>query len=191
MHLMRTLRPLLLVVSFALSTSAIAGGQESAAQAKPQDQTPAAAKAEDVKSLDTIVAALYDVISGPAGERNWSRFRSLFIPEARLIPTSKMAEGKITYRVLTPDDYVNRAGQSFIKQGFFENEIARRSEQFGNIAHVWTTYESRHAQGEQPFARGINSLQLFNDGARWWIIEIVWDSERPGSSIPSEYLPKK
>jgi hypothetical protein len=188
---MRTLRPVLLVVSFALSISLIAGGQESATPPKRQDQTPAAAKAEDVKSLDTIVAALYDVISGPAGERNWSRFRSLFIPEARLIPTSKTAEGKIAYRILTPDDYVNRAGQSFIKQGFFENEIARRSEQFGNIAHVWTTYESRHTQGEQPFARGINSLQLFNDGTRWWIIEIVWDSERPGSSIPSEYLPKK
>ena len=189
---MRTPRVALLVLSFTLSSLSFANAQPQSAPTTSQEQTaPAVAKAEDVKSLDAIVAALYDVISGPAGERNWGRFRSLFIPEARLIPTSKTAEGKISYRVLTPDDYVNRAGQSFIKQGFFEGEIARRSEQFGNIAHVWTTYESRRAQGEQSFARGINSLQLFNDGTRWWIIEIVWDSERPGMSIPSEYLPKK
>ena len=189
---MRTPRVALLVLSFVLSSLFFASAQQQSATPTTQEQpVPAAAKPEDVKSLDAIVAALYDVISGPAGERNWGRFRSLFIPEARLIPTSKTAEGKITYRVLTPDDYVNHAGQSFMKQGFFEGEISRRSEQFGNIAHVWTTYESRHAQGEQPFARGINSLQLFNDGARWWVIEIVWDSERPGTSIPYEYLPKK
>ena len=189
---MTTARLALLVVLFVLSSLFSATAQQPTAPAASQEQSaPVAAKPDDVKSLDAIVAALYDVISGPAGERNWGRFRSLFIPEARLIPASKTAEGKITYRVLTTDDFVTRFGQNSMKQGFFEGEIARRTEQFGNIAHVWTTYESRRAPGEQPFARGINSVQLFNDGTRWWIIEIVWDSERPGSTIPSEYLPKK
>src|SRR5205823_368373 len=123
------------------------------------------AREADVKSIDAIVAAVYDVISGPAGDRDWNRFRSLFIPEARLIPVRKPAtgtasapDGKASLAVLTVDDYVNRAGGSFKQNGFFESEASRKQEQFGHIAHVFSTYESRHARGEKPFARGINSM---------------------------------
>ena len=159
------------------------------AQAMPPDTKAPVAKAGDVESIDAIIAALYDVISGPAGERDWARFRSLFTPEARLIPVRPPQNGSAaTYRVLSVEDYVNRAGGSFKQNGFFEKEVARKQEQFGHIAQAFTTYESRHAKGEKPFARGINSVSLFNDGQRWWIVQIMWDAEGAGQAIPEKYL---
>jgi hypothetical protein len=166
----------------------------SAQDAKPpatQDAKPPAAKPEDVKSMDAIVASLYDVISGPAGQkRDWDRFRSLFVPGARLIP-AVAANGGAGARVLDPDGYAQRAGTA-LERGFFEHEIARKVEAFGNIAHVFSTYESRHAASDPtPFARGINSIQLLKDGSRWWVVTVYWDSERPDNPLPAEYLPKK
>lgn len=136
------------------------------------------------------MAAIYDVISGPAGQkRDWERFRSLFIPGARLIPVGKRPDATVyAARVLSPDDYVSRAQGAFDKQGFFEKEAARRVEQWGNIAQVFSTYESRHAPGDQPFARGINSFQLLNDGQRWWIVTIYWEAESKDVSLPPEML---
>jgi hypothetical protein len=148
--------------------------------------TPAA-KAADGDSVDTIVHALYDVISGPAGTRDWARFRSLFAEGARLIPLRVTAEG-VTPAVLTVEDYVKRAGANFEKNGFYESEAARRIEIFGNIAHVFSTYESRHTPGEKPFARGINSFQLVKSGNAWKVMTILWDSERETNPIPGKYL---
>ena len=155
-----------------------------------------AARPDDVKSMDAILAALYDVISGPAGERDWDRLRSLFHPGARMIPCVHAAQEApapaITARVMTAEEYIKRAEPALKKSGFFEREIARRVERFGSVSHVFSTYESRHAANDpQPFVRGINSVQLFFDGARWWIVTIFWDSERPGQAIPKEYLPKE
>src|SRR5207247_483704 len=116
-----------------------------------------AANPADVATIDSMVAALYDVISGPPGARNWDRFRSLFIAGARLIPTGRRQTGEVGSRVLSPDDYVQRSAPLIEKNGFFEREISRRTEQFGNIAHIFSTYESRHAKDDaQPFQRGIN-----------------------------------
>lgn len=153
-------------------------------------QTPKEADPKDVGSLDSIMKAVYDVISGDkAKARDWDRFRSLFYKDARLIPTGKNAQtGVVSATVLSPDDYVKRAEPFFAKEGFYENEIARRVETFGSIAHVFSTYESRHAPAEKPFARGINSFQLFNDGKRWWILTIYWQAETPEVPIPKEYL---
>ncbi len=156
------------------------------AGARAQDADPA-----DVSSQDAIVAALYDVISGPAGEaRDWDRFHSLFIPEgARLIPTGMGPDGTPRHTVLTPAGYVERAGRSLERDGFFEVEIGRVTEEFGNIAHVFSSYASRRtADDPEPFARGINSIQLLHDGSRWWVVTVLWDSERPGNPIPVEYL---
>lgn len=150
--------------------------------------TPPEAKAEDVQSTDAIVKALYDVISGPPGERDWKRFHSLFIPEARMAVSGKRPDGSAMYRSFTPDQYQERAGAMFLKEGFFENSVHNVVEQFGQEAHVWSTYESRHEKGGQPFARGINSIQLVNDGKRWWVVSILWDSERPDNPIPDKYL---
>ena len=139
--------------------------------------------------MDSTVAALYDVISGPAGKRDWDRFRSLFVPGARLIPTGPRPTGEVGSRVLTVDDYVQRAGALFEKEGFFEREASRQVERFGNIAHIFSTYESRHGKDDpKPFQRGINSIQLMNDGKRWWIVTIFWQGEDEKNPIPSMYL---
>ncbi len=151
--------------------------------------TPPAANPADVATMDSTIAALYDVISGPAGIRNWDRFRSLFIPGARLIPTTPRPTGEVGARVMTVEDYVQRAGAFFEKEGFFEREVNRRLERFGNIAHAFSTYESRHAKDDvKPFQRGINSIQLMNDGKRWWIVTIFWQAEDEKNPIPSMYL---
>jgi heme-degrading monooxygenase HmoA len=160
--------------------------------AATQNPEPAA-RADDVKSMDAIVAAVYDVISGPAGQkRDWDRMRSLFVPGARLIPAVASPTGGATARVLDVDAYIQRSGPVLERDGFFEHEIARKTEAFGNIAHVFSTYESKHKRSDPaPFARGINSIQLLKDGGRWWIVTIYWDSEKPEKPIPAEYLPKQ
>lgn len=154
--------------------------------------SPPSASASDVASMDSIVAALYDVISGPAGKkRDWDRMRSLFIPGARLIPTGKRQSGEVGSRVLTVEDYINGSSKSLEENGFFEKEIARRTETFGNIAHVFSTYDSRHtADDVKPFARGINSIQLMNDGKRWWIVTVFWQAEGTDNPLPEKYLNK-
>jgi hypothetical protein len=164
-----------------------------AAPAEAQAATPQpAAKPADVASPDAILAATYDVISGPAGQpRDWDRFRSLFVPGARLIPVvpRKTGTGSDT-RIITPDEYVKRADAYFQKNGFAEREIARKAERYANIMQIFSTYESRHdAKDAQPFARGINSFQLFYDGTRWWVVTIYWLEETPENPLPKEFLP--
>jgi hypothetical protein len=146
----------------------------------------------DFASIDAIIRAAYEGISGPAGkQRDWDRERSLFYPGARLIPTAKDA-GEISDLApnnLDVDGYIKRVRPYFEKNGFYEKEIARRTEQYGNIAHVWSTYESRHDESDpEPFMRGINSIQLFNDGKRWWIVTIYWQHESSEHSLPNKYL---
>lgn len=155
-----------------------------------QETKPPAARPDDVRSMDAVIAATYDSISGSAGQkRDWDRFRSLFVPGARLIP-AVAANGGATARVFSVEDYIGRSTPG-LERGFFEREIARKTDAFGNIAQVFSTYESRHAVADPtPFARGINSFQLLKDGDRWWIVTIYWDSERPGNPIPEQYLPK-
>jgi hypothetical protein len=163
--------------------------QPAATQATP---TPPPAKPADVASPDAILAATYDVISGPATQkRDWDRFRSLFVPGARLIPAvAKKTGGGYETRVIAPDQYATSADAYFQKNGFAEREISRKSERYGNIMQIFSTYESRHdASDPQPFARGINSFQLFYDGTRWWVVTIFWQEETPDNPLPKEFLP--
>ncbi len=146
-------------------------------------------KPGDVKSLDAIVRAIYDVISGPAGARDWNRFRSLFATEARLTSTTKSPSSN-SPRLFTVDDYVQRAGTYFNTHGFYESAIVNRVQRFGNIAQVFSSYESRNAPSEKPFARGINSIQLFYDGTRWWVLSILWDEESPSNPLPPDMAVK-
>jgi hypothetical protein len=148
----------------------------------------------DVASIDAIITAAYDSISGPAGEkRNWERERSLYYPGARLIPTAKAGENEdLAPQILDVDGFIARVESFFAEHGFYEKEIARRTEQFGHIAHVWSTYESRHnADDPEPFMRGINSIQLFHDGNRWWIVTIYWQQESSVDPIPKKYFLKQ
>ena len=153
-----------------------------------------AANPNDVASIDAIIKAAYDVISGPAGQkRDLDRERSLFIPGARLIPTALepglTSESKIAPQILDVEAYIARVEPYFEKNGFYEKEIARKTEQFGHIAHVWSTYESRHTEEDpEPFMRGINSIQFFYDGERWWIVNIYWQHESIEDGIPAKYL---
>jgi hypothetical protein len=157
------------------------------AQVPPPPQR--AADPADVSSVDAIVAAVYDVISGPAGEaRDWDRWRSLFIPEARLIAVGPDGEGGVRRTVMSPEDYVQRAGQNLEESGFFEDEINRVQEEFGPVVHLFSTYQSRRTLDDpEPFARGINSFQLQFDGDRWWVVTVFWTSEQPGLPIPAKY----
>jgi len=154
-------------------------------------QGTVSARPSDVSSLDAIMAALYDVISGPAGQaRDWDRFRSLFIPGARLIPASGPAGQPVQAMVWTPDDFVERAGRNLERSGFFEREIGRTTESFGSVTHAFSAYDSRRtATDSAPFASGINSVQLLNDGTRWWVVTVYWDSSpRTDLVIPERYL---
>jgi hypothetical protein len=148
------------------------------------------AKAADVSSVDAILASLYDVISGPAGQpRDWNRFRSLFVPDTRLIPTRHNKTGNgADVGIFTPEQYQERATTA-LAQGFFERGIHNTTESFGDIVHVFSTYESRHTKDGEPFQRGINSIQLLKDGNRYWIVTIFWDGESPTNPIPAKYLP--
>jgi hypothetical protein len=152
-----------------------------------------AAKPDDVRSVDAIVNALYSVISGPKGQpRDWDRMRSLFLPDGRLIPSRADRE---THRadavILSIDGYIERASPNMAANGFFERGIHNEVQRFGSIAHVWSTYESRHnADDAMPFTRGINSIELLKSGDRYYIVEVLWDSETPATPIPKEYLPK-
>jgi hypothetical protein len=150
-----------------------------------------AANPADVASIDAIVTSAYNAISGPAGKkRDWDRERSLYYPGARLIPTAKPgANDGLAPQILDVEGFIARVEPYFAEHGFFEKEIARRTEQFGHIAQVWSTYESRHnADDPEPFVRGINSIQLFYDGNRWWIVNIYWQQESAEDPIPEDYL---
>jgi hypothetical protein len=166
--------------------------QTKPAQASHVDVPGVAARPEDVGTLDGIMKAFYDVISGPAGQpRQWSRDRSLYIPEIRFVAMSINKKGRPSARIATHQQFVDASNDYFLKEGFFEQEIHRTTQRFGNIAHIWSTYESRNKADGPIIARGINSVELFFDGTRWWIASNIWDDERPDSPIPAEYLPKK
>jgi hypothetical protein len=157
----------------------------------------------DVASIDAIITAAYHSISGPAGgKRDWNRVRALCIHGARLIPTAKKAGDPpprdsgaarngvdLAPQMLDVEGFIARSVPYFEKNGFFEKEIARRTEQFGHIAHVWSTYESRHTLDDpEPFMRGINSIQLFYDDTRWWIVTIYWQHESTEHPLPEKYF---
>lgn len=145
---------------------------------------------DKVQTLDSTMATLYDVISGPAGEaRDWDLFKYLFKPGAHLIPSGIGAEQQISCRFMTPNDYVQTSGTWLEKNGFFETEISRKTESFSNITQVWSTYAARKkAEDAAPFMRGINSIQLLKDEKRWWIVNIYWVNESESAALPMEYL---
>ncbi len=145
------------------------------------------AKREDVGSIEGIVKALYEVVSGPAGSRDWERERTLLHPGARLMPTRPEGASAVV-DVFDCDGYIASRTPFFAANDFYEVEVAHRVERFGNIAHAWSSYEGRRSPEGEPFLRGINSIQLFHDGDRWWVMSMMWDNERPGNPLPEGYL---
>lgn len=178
-------RPILPPLALVLALAAPSVAQE----AEPEAPAVPAAVAADVESIDAILGALYDVISGPAGERDWDRFRSLFTPSAILVPMVPTPDGSTPVRVLTAEDYITRVGPFFAENAFYEVEAGRTLDRYGNVANAMSAYESRRAPGEEPFARGVNTITLVTDGTRWYVASIAWDQEREGNPFPPEWLP--
>ncbi len=149
----------------------------------------------DAASVDAILAALYASVSHvPDTEPDFERMRDIFLPVGMLVPPKRPTEDIFT--VVDVDGFARlvRKGTAARHErkeptGFFEREIARRTDCFGNVCQIFSTYESRNAPSDaKPVARGINSIQLVRDGKQWWIASVVWDVERPDNPIPPEYL---
>ena len=142
----------------------------------------------DVKSVDAIIGAVYAVISGDPGQaRDWNRFRNLFKPETRLIPTRKNESGELIIRAMSPEEYIELFS-SRVSTGFFEKELHRVSESYGTVTHAFSTYETKEKKDGPVTNRGINSIQLFYDGQRYYIITIFWCAESMGFPLPEKYL---
>ncbi len=138
----------------------------------------------DVETIDSIISALYENISGPAGPRDWDRERNLFAQEAHLMPTRPRQDGSHSIQIFDFDGYRVSRTPFFAEQAFYEREVSRREERFGNIAHIWSAYEGSRTSDGDVILRGVNSIQLYNDGDRWWIVSMVWDNERTEILLP-------
>jgi hypothetical protein len=148
-----------------------------------------AADPKDVSTIDGIIKAFYEVISGPKGApRQWSRDRTLYISDVRFVSVGE-EDGKTRARVSSHQQFVDGANESVVNEGFVEHEISRVVKRFGNIAHIFSTYEFSSEDGKEK-GRGINSIELFWDGTRWWISFAGWDEERANNPIPKEFLQK-
>jgi LCCL domain-containing protein len=140
------------------------------------------ARPEDVGSIDGIIRAFYEVVSGPVGTpRQWDRDATLYLPGT----TFAIAEEGPDARAVTPSDWSRAVDAHLVSEGFTEREIHRVTHEFGRMAHVWSTYAWETANGQS--GRGINSIHLWNDGTRWWITHATWEDERPDNPIPEAY----
>lgn len=160
-------------------------------QPQPGDlQPPPEPRPEDVESIDSIVRAYYETVSGEKGKaRDWNRLRSLMFPDLRFVTARPLDNDVSMPMVLSIDQFIEVNKNYFERGGYYEKEIHREVDAFGKIAQVFSTYETRRDIREaQPYSRGINSIQLLNDGMRWWIVNILWDFEKPDvNPVPPEY----
>ncbi len=143
-----------------------------------------------VQTIDSTIETLYSVISGEKGEeRNWELFKHLFHKDAKLMPSGNNRQGVTGIRYMTQVQYIETSGKWLEENGFFEKEIGRKTDRFGNMAQVFSTYESyKTAKDQKPFMRGINSIQMLYDGSRWWILNIFWQGETEDQPIPKKYI---
>jgi len=193
--MLRAMQRSLLAIALFTSACARSGPTTPCSSANPASDAPAPsrpASPTDVSSVDAIVAALYGSVSGPPGPRDWDRVRSLFVPGAFVGPVEHLPTGGVAARIVSIEAFIERSSRNVPREGFYETEIARRTDTFGSIVHVFSTYEHRkRADDQRPFRRGINSIQLLKDRDRYWVVSVYWDTEREGAPIPAEYLPAR
>lgn len=132
---------------------------------------------DDASTPEKIVHTAYALISGRAGEpRDWDRWRALHSPGARLIAIETGDDGAPFARVMSPGDFIASRSPFFAVSDFFEWETAREEKRCGSLVQVWSSYTAAHEPGGHPIRRGVNSIQLWNDGERWWILSVAWDA---------------
>lgn len=192
------MRPIL--IAAALSLAAAPALAQTSPAAPPPATTPRAAapapspavpaRPEDVASVDAIIAALYDVISGEAGKpRDWNRFRSLYLPGATMGVVGPGPDGQIRARQFTPERYIETSGPFLEREGFFEIELGRRTDRWGPLIRVMSAYDGKKTpDAQESLARGVNLIQLVDDGKRLWISSIIWTEETPENPIPADLL---
>lgn len=143
------------------------------------------------QSIDAIIDALYDVISGPAGERDWDRFHGLFYRGASMGAVQKSSGGDLTFAMFSPEAYVAKNGPFFEQRGFWEEEIGRTTSRFGELAHVFSAYQFRLDSEDAPVSvRGVNSIQLIYESDRWWVVSVYWNAERDDLPLPADLTSK-
>ncbi len=145
---------------------------------------------KDVESIEAVVGAIYDVISGPAGPKDWARERFLMHPSARMmrgLPADSQAGTPPTpgLAVFSTEQFIEHARSRVENEDFYEYETGREVFRFGRLAHVVSAYASTHALGKAPFARGINSILLWFDAGRWWVMSVLWDWAGEGNQNPA------
>ena len=182
-RLMLTCTGLFGLIAFLLTPIALAQPTDDGAQQRPE------ANPADVGSVDAIINAAYDVLSGPIGQpRNWDRARTLFHPTARLAHTQWQPGGKTAVLYpMTHEDHINAVRGYTVERGFFEREIGRQVVSYGTVTHVFSTY-AYTTEDESMTGRGINSFQLFYDGTRYWIMSVIWSQESPEHPIPDQFI---
>lgn len=148
---------------------------------------PYPAQPEDVASPESLVRAVYDAISGTRGERDWNRIRSFYLDGARLIPTGLRANGEHGLRIMNIEQWIEGARELFLREDFFEVEVAQKVDRFGQIAQVLSTYECRREAKGPAYMTGINSFQLLHKDGRWWVVNCFWDNASEGNPIPEPY----
>jgi predicted metalloprotease with PDZ domain len=146
-------------------------------------QTPIA-NAADVNSIDAIIKTTYSVISGAAGSRDWNRFYSLFLPEAEMGTIVKTPDGKKVFKSLTPEAYQKANAPFFNQSGFYEEELKRNVQQYGNVASVQSSYQFRITPNGQVEQRGVNYFTLVQSNGRWWIANLTWQDEEKELPLP-------
>jgi hypothetical protein len=190
-------RPALFFMSFLLGPGILLSFGRTAGTSSPHEASSksvfvplSTARPGDVSSIDGIVRALYQSISGPPGQpRQWSRDRTLYIEGVQFVAMNEDSAHHPTARVMTYQQFVDATDAKLVKSGFFESEIHRKAERFGNIANILSTYESRYSENGPVIDRGVNSIELFWNGHRWWIVTVIWDRERSDNPMPKELLP--
>jgi Domain of unknown function (DUF4440) len=134
-----------------------------------------------------VTAALYRVVSAPAGQRDWESIRHHYHPDARLVRTGLDPSGSPFALVMSFDEYVANVGKLLNEMRFSEVELVHEAVVFGNVARVTSVYEfTRETAASTQRGRGVNFFTFIRQEGRWMIMSIVWDNERPGLSLPEE-----
>jgi len=167
-------------------------GMEKQGEVRHVPVPKAESRPDDVSTIEGIVKASYETISGGMGvPRQWGRDRTLFAPSVRYISISKDKTGVVKARTSDYHEYLDESDDFLVKQGFTEKELGRKIERFGNVATVLSSYEGRAQSTGKVVTRGVNIFSLYFDGKRWWIQTMLWDEEGPGNPIPAELLSGK